>query len=130
VHAAVTTALRNLFALSAGVVLVAGAAPEGHPARSRLAAAVLGWPGWAPVAACSYALNMFHFRVVMELALGRLLPLQPGSWASTAVLYASALGVAVPLAHAFTRHAEPPMRAALERALLGAGAGKDRPKVA
>jgi peptidoglycan/LPS O-acetylase OafA/YrhL len=67
-HAFMTTALRNMFATATAVLLYSALVPRGYAMHSRWLRGFLSWSGFAPVARLSYAINMVHFRVLMELA--------------------------------------------------------------
>ena len=135
-HLGVTIALRNVFALAAGVLLLGADAPPGSALENPVSRTVLGWSGWRVVAGASYALNMVHFRILMELVFRSTSALASASargnaWPSVGALYVTALLLSLVVAHAFTAFCEPPLRGAL-RALCGLSAGPPpaKPKAA
>jgi len=69
VHLVITAGLRNLFASATAVLLYGALSPVGSSFHSPRLAAALSWRSFLFVATCSYALNMFHFRVLMDAAL-------------------------------------------------------------
>ena len=126
-HAGVTTALRNTFALAAGVLLVSAEAPLGSAMYNPLTRGILRWRVWRVVSKASYMLNMCHFRIIMELAFRDQWPLRSrlvaaaargNAWPVVLELYLGALLVSLMVAHFFHAFVEPASRRALERVLM------------
>ena len=146
-HVFMTVALRNLFALAVAFALYAATAPPGKFASSPRLRRWLSRPAFAFVAKHSFALNMFHFRALMELAylsprvLGpfalasvvrrardagtEAMGAPPGMFAAAA-LWVVGAAASLGLAKAFDDVAEGPLRRGLERGLLGWTRGKKK----
>ena len=125
VHLAVTVALRNIFALAVAVLLYTALAPAGTPSHSSALAAALSWHGFTGIAIASYGINMFHARILTELAFR--LPstgLDTARWVFVLCIWALAVAMSYALSFTFQRHLEGPMRTALEQM---AGVGREVP---
>lgn len=122
-----TTALRNLVALATAVLLYGALSPPSSSFHAPRLAAFWSWRGFATVASCSYALNMFHFRVLMDVTLAsrRFGPsvAEDHGWLFAAAVFSIGGVIALLLSVGFQRHVEPVATRFLRR-LLGVGASQ------
>ena len=113
--------------LQAGFLLYTALCPQQSAMHNGPLRAALSWRRLRPIADHSFAINMLHFRILLDLALrGGCALAPPGtpqlapealSWAHVAGLYAATLAVSAAAAAAVAA-AEPAVRRALGAALV------------
>ena len=131
VHALATIAGPSLGAAAAGFLLYTALVPETSRWHNPWLRSFLSWRPFRWLADKSFAVNMLHFRLILDIILtagtlsGKQISPEEVTWAQIVALYVG--GLAASLAAASAAGAvEPALRAAIERALFGPGGSSSK----